>query len=119
MQRPRHVALPPVPGQAVLHGGAAAVLEDEHALQQRETAVSGGGGTRRDCSLDKGHGTFAARSRFCCSLWRRRMREKTEEEEEAAYRKHQLSLPSRPKWPRKGGRGTVQELLRDAKVNQG
>ena len=47
------------------------------------------------------------------------MREKTEEEEEAAYRKHQLSLPSRPKWPRKGGRGTVQELLRDAKVNQG
>ena len=32
VQHPRHVTLSPVPGQAVLHGGAAAVLEDEHAL---------------------------------------------------------------------------------------
>ena len=38
--RPRDVTLSPVPGQAVLHGGAAAVLEDEHALQKTRERTS-------------------------------------------------------------------------------
>ena len=40
VQHSRHVTLSPVPGQAVLHGGAAAVFEDEDALQKTRRTMS-------------------------------------------------------------------------------
>ena len=40
VQHPRHVTLSPVPGQAVLHGGAAAVFEDEDALGKKRRTMS-------------------------------------------------------------------------------
>ena len=47
VQHSRHITLSPVPGQAVLHGGAAAVLEDEDALQNKRRTMSASSGAAR------------------------------------------------------------------------